>query len=163
MHDGIRRALLLACVTTLAGCSPPADGYSGARGAVVGRLAIDGQPVPAGYQVMFMATRGRGFVASGTVEQDGRYKLLYRVAQGLPVGDYVVQLGVPSDFGSSIAGQHSGDVAAMTKAWNAAMAFPEKYLSASTSGLTFAVQPGANTADFELTKATRREPGAPGP
>lgn len=158
------QAFLLACLIGMAGCSPPADGYSGPRGTVAGKLAVDGQPVPEGYHVTFIATRG-SFVASGTVQQDGRYKLLYRVAQGLPVGDYVVQLGLPSDFAASTAGPSGGlqsmDVNEITKAWKAAMPFPQRYLATSTSGLKFTVQPGLNAADFELTKDSKTDVASP--
>lgn len=166
MNGSGSRVFLLACLIGMAGCSPPADGYSGPRGTVAGRLAVDGQPVPDGCRVAFMATRG-SFVASGTLQQDGRYKLLYRVAQGLPVGDYVVQLGLPSDYAASIAGpsggQQSMDVNEIMKVWKAAMPFPERYLNTSTSGLRFTVQPGLNTADFELTKATKHDAASPAP
>ncbi len=158
MQDSGIAAFLLACLIGLAGCSPPADGYSGPRGAVAGRIVVDGQAMPVGCQIVFIAARAN-FVASGIVEQEGRYKLLYQVPQGLPVGDYVVQFGLPSDFASSIAGQPGGpqamDVAEITRAWKAAMPFPERYLSVSTSGLTFPVEPGPNTADFEITKANQ--------
>jgi len=164
---GIRAGtFLLLCLTGLAGCSPPADGYAGPRGSVAGRLSIDGTPVRDGCHVVFMATHG-SFIASGTVEQGGRYKLLYRVAQGLPVGDYRVQLGLPSDFAASSVGPSGGpqprDVNEITKAWKAAMPFPERYLAASTSGLKFTVEPGPNTADFELTNASHRDAGSPAP
>jgi type 1 fimbria pilin len=160
MKDIGSRAFLLACLVGLAGCSPSADGYSGPRGSVAGRLTIDGTALRNGCQVVFMATRGR-FIASGAVAEDGRYTLLYSVSQGLPVGDYVVQLGLPSDYAASIAGPSGGpavmDVSAINKAWKAGMPFPERYLAASTSDLRFTVQPGANTADFELTQTAQRD------
>lgn len=147
---------LLISVTLVVGCGPAVDGYSGPRGNVAGRLTIDGAALRNGCQVVFMAARGC-FIASGAVAEDGRYTLLYRVSQGLPVGDYVVQLGLPSDYAASIAGPSGGpqvtDVSAITKAWKAGMPFPERYLATSTSGLNFTVQPGTNTADFELTKS----------
>jgi hypothetical protein len=145
--------LTLFLLVGLYGCSPPADGYSGPRGDVAGRLTIDGAALRNGCQVVFMATRG-SFIASGAVAEDGRYTLLYRVSQGLPVGDYVVQLGLPSDYAASIAGPSGGpqltDVSAITKAWKASLPFPERYLATSTSGLKFTVKPGTNVADFNL-------------
>ncbi len=153
-------AFLLTCLVGLVGCSRPADGYSGPRGTVAGRLVIDGRPVPRGCQVVFMATRG-SFIASGTVEHDGRYSLLYRVAEGLPVGEYVVQVGLPAGWGPAIAGSAGGsqstDVNEISKAWIAAMPFPERYLAASTSGLEFTVQSGENTADFLLVTGPKRD------
>ncbi len=163
MNINCPRLFLLAAVIGIAGCRSPADGYSGPRGTVAGSIAVDGQPIAQGCQVVFIA-KGGNFIASGTVEQDGRYTLLYRVAQGLPVGDYAVQLGLPRDFAPiSDPGDLSPqdldlrprDLREITRAWRAAMPFSERYLTTATSGLEFTVQPGANTADFNLAKTGR--------
>ncbi len=147
---------LLAAVIGIAGCRSPADGYSGPRGTVAGSIAVDGQPIAQGCQVVFIA-KGGNFIASGTVEQDGRYTLQYRVAQGLPIGDYVVQLGLPRDFApiGDPGDLRPRDLKEITRAWRAAMPFSERYLTTATSGLEFTVQPGANTADFGLAKTSR--------
>ena len=148
---------LLISVTLVVGCGPAVDGYSGPRGSVAGRLTIDSKPVREGCQIMLMAAQG-SFVAVGTVEGDGSYKALYRVPAGLPVGDYVVQLGVPPNNynTSSVAAgvgdsMTTGDVDQMQRAWKASLPFPQSYLSTSTSGLKLTVQAGANVANFDLT------------
>jgi hypothetical protein len=147
---------LLAGVIGIAGCRSPVDGYFGPRGTVAGSIAVDGQPIAQGCQVVFIA-KGGNFIASGTVEQDGRYTLLYRVAQGLPIGDYAVQLGLPRDFApiADPGDLRPRDLKEITRAWRAAMPFSERYLTTATSGLEFTVQPGANTADFDLAKTGR--------
>lgn len=153
------RAAVLALLAGLAswgGCGAPADGYSGPRGTVAGRMTLDGAPLTAGCQVLFMATRG-GFVASGKIGPDGRYALAYRVRQGLPVGDYLVQVARPESQGPAASGTADVAMAApnledLLKAWEASLPFPARYQTASTSGLKFAVRPGANTADFDLAK-----------
>lgn len=147
---------LVAAVVSAIGCGGPADGYSGPRGTVAGRLTLDGAPLPAGCQVLFMAKRG-GFLATGTVGEDGRYTLDYRVRQGLPVGDYLVQLArpetqTPAASGTADIGLPPPNIAELLKAWEASLPFPQRYQSTSTSGLEFAVKPGANAADFDLTK-----------
>jgi hypothetical protein len=147
---------LLILVTLVVGCGPAVDGYSGPRGSLAGRLTIDGKPVREGCQILFMAAQG-SFVASGTVEGDGNYKALYRVPAGLPVGDYVVQLGLPRNHPSSAAPGAGDSMTAvdfdqLQRAWKASLPFPQRYFSTSTSGLKLTVQPGANAANFDLTE-----------
>ena len=103
-----------------------------------------------------MATRGN-YTAAGLVEGDGRYTARYRVPQGLPVGDYAIQLGLPSDFQPPAvvgAGQSAADVdlKRIERGWKASLPFPQRYMSANTSGLALTVQPGENVADFDINK-----------
>lgn len=150
---------VLIFLTMVVGCGPAVDGYSGPRGTVAGRLTIDGQPVREGCQILLMAAQAQGsFVAAGTVAGDGSYKALYRVPAGLPVGDYVVQLGLPQNHPSSVAAGPGDSMTAvdfdkLQRAWKASLPFPQRYLSTSTSGLKFTVQPGVNAADFDITEA----------
>ena len=147
---------LLLGMMLFVGCGPAADGYSGPRGTLAGRLTIDGKPLQEGCQILLMATRGN-YTAAGLVEGDGRYTARYRVPQGLPVGDYAIQLGLPSDFqppGVVGDGQPltAVDLKRIERAWKASLPFPQRYMSANTSGLTLTVQPGENVADFDITK-----------
>lgn len=144
-----------ALVLVAAGCGAGAsDGYSGPRGQVRGTVTFDGKPVPAGSQVLFMGTKG-GYTATGGVGADGSYQLSYQVAAGLPVGEYAVQVTPPANAGG--AGP-SADPAAMSeqmklsaKGGGAAKGpFPQRYAAAGTSGLSFTVGAGDNTADFAL-------------
>lgn len=146
-----------ALVVVAAGCgSGASDGYSGPRGQVQGTVTFDGKPVPAGSQVLFMGTKG-GYTATGSVGADGTYRLAYQVAAGLPVGAYAVQVAPPADAGG--AGP-SDDPVAMAQRMNLSAKgagagatkgpFPQRYAAAGTSGLTFTVGAGDNTADFAL-------------
>lgn len=147
--------LLFSLVTALAGCGGAADGFSGSRGMVSGKATIAGEPLPAGCQVLFMATRG-GFTASGTVGPDGTFSLQYLVPTGLPVGDYVVQIAPPA----TAAGGASADPAEMAKRMKLSaggkaddgLPFPSRYTTTATSGLAFTVKPGENTFDLALTQ-----------
>lgn len=147
-------AVLLSLVTVVAGCGEAADGFAGPRGKVSGRATLAGEPLPAGCQVLFMATKG-GFTASGVVGPQGAFALEYQVPAGLPVGDYVVQVSPPA----TTSGGASADPAEMAKRMNLSaggskqdMPFPSRYATASTSGLAFTVQAGENTFDVGLTK-----------
>ena len=147
--------LLLAVIATVVGCGKAADGFSGQRGKVSGKATLAGEPLPAGCQVLFMATKG-GFTASGPVGADGAFALEYQVPQGLPVGDYVVQISPPAEGSSAAPVDPAAMAQKMTLQANAKPAndlpFPERYASTSTSGLAFTVQPGANTFELSLTK-----------
>lgn len=117
-------------------------------------VTFDGKPVPAGSQVLFMGSKG-GYTAIGVVGADGTYRLAYQVAAGLPVGEYAVQVAPPADAGG--AGP-SDDPAEMARRMNlsgkgggaAKGPFPQRYAAAGTSGLSFTVGAGDNTADFAL-------------
>jgi hypothetical protein len=147
-------AVLVSLLAFVAGCGKAADGFSGLRGSVKGTATLAGEPLPAGCQVLFVATKG-GYTASGSVGPGGAFELQYQVPKGLPVGDYVVQISPPAG-GSSAA---AVDPAEMAKRMNLSagaaqqeMPFPSRYAAASTSGLAFTVQPGENTFDLSLTK-----------
>jgi hypothetical protein len=78
------------------------------------------------------------------------------VAQGLPVGDYVVQIAPPA----AGAGATPVDPVAMAENFElsakpkvaSGLPFPDRYASTATSGLAFTVQPGANTFELSLKK-----------
>jgi len=144
-----------ALVMVAAGCgSGSSDGYSGPRGQVQGTVTFEGKPVPTGSQVLFMGRKG-GYTATGAVSADGTYRLSYQVAAGIPVGEYAVQVAPPADAGGA---SPSDDPVAMAQRMNlsakggggAKAPFPQRYAAAGTSGLTFTVGAGDNTADFAL-------------
>jgi len=147
--------VLLSLVTVVAGCGKAADGFSGQRGKVSGKATLAGEPLPAGCQVLFIATKG-GFTASGPVGPDGTYALEYQVPAGLPVGDYVVQISPPAGGSSAAPVDPAAMAQKMKLSANAkpddALPFPQRYASTSTSGLAFTVQPGANTFELSLKK-----------
>lgn len=145
----------VALVVTATGCgSGASDGHSGPRGQVHGTVTFDGKPVPAGSQVLFMGTKG-GYTAAGAVGADGTYRLSYQVSAGLPLGEYAVQVAPPADAGGAGV---SDDPAAMAQrmklsakgAGGAKAPFPDRYAAVGSSGLTFTVGAGDNTADFVL-------------
>ena len=147
--------VLLSLVTVVAGCGKAADGFSGPRGKVSGKATLAGEPLPAGCQVLFIATKG-GFTASGPVRPDGTYALEYQLPAGLPVGDYVVQVAPPATTTAAAPVDPAEMARKMTLSADAKPAstlpFPERYASTSTSGLAFTVQPGANTFELSLKK-----------
>lgn len=151
-------ALLLSItLVVLAGCgSSASDGFKGERGQVSGAVTLDGAPLKAGCQVLFIA-KDAGYTGAGMVDDQGKYTLKYRVGGGLPVGEYLVQFSAPVVENSPT---EKVDPVQMASKMNVSRKmkgesespFPKEYSSTSTSGLFFKVKGGANTADFKLTK-----------
>lgn len=150
--------MLIVLVTAVPGCcGNTGDGHSGERGQVSGNVTVDGQPLPAGCQIIFTSSTG-GYTASGVVEGDGRYVLVYGDSGGLPAVDYMIQFTEPVTP-DVIQTVDPSQMAAKMKlgpkakaASDAVGLVPLKYLSTNTSGLTYAVQPGPNTKDFALDR-----------
>lgn len=153
----MRRPSSLLCIAAvvavgLAGCGGPADGFTGERGSVSGTVTIDGQPLPEGCSVLFMAANG-GYTGSGPVASGGTYTVFYKVSAGMPVGEYLVQISPPGPKGESAPTDPvaMGESMRLSKSTANRSPVPSRYSSTTTSGLTFTLQPGANQADFALT------------
>lgn len=157
----VRNCLSVSCVllsSLLAGCggSSEGDGFKGARGQVSGTVTIDGAPLKAGSQVLFIAKNG-GYTGAGVIEADGKYTLKYKGGSGLPVGEYLVQLSAPVVENSptekvdpvQMASKMNVDRKMKTESENP---FPTKYSSTATSELFFNVKADQNTANFDLKK-----------
>lgn len=131
------------------------DGYTGPRGRVSGTLTLDGKPLPGGCSVVFIEEK-LGYLATGSVEDGGRYMLRYAKSRDLPVGNYKVQLSLPAPpAGATELSSDPIVQAARMKLGPESMPavslpFPSRYLSTANSGLSFTVAPGQNTADFTL-------------
>lgn len=151
--------ILVAQLVAGCGGGSSGDGFTGARGQVSGTITLDGQPLEEGCQVLFMAQTG-GYTATGVVGGDGRYTLVYTGGEGLPVGDYKVQVAPPVAGDSSLSNQpvDPGKMAAQMKLTRGGQKaedtgpVPAKYKSTDTSGLRFKVEADQNTADFKLEK-----------
>src|SRR5665213_3595126 len=81
----------------IGGCSgTPPDGFQGERGQVVGKITLDGQPLPEGCQLRFVSQKGCN-VGAGVTSAAGDFWLRYRVNAGLPVGEYSIQIVPPQE------------------------------------------------------------------
>ena len=160
--EAVFAVFLIVIVPLTAGCSGGAsgDGFTGDRGQVSGTITLDGQPLTKGCQVLFMADKG-GYTATGVVGDEGRYTLIYGGGDGLPVGDYKVQVGAPAPVQSGGAETAAADpmkMASQMKLEPGAQKtddtgpVPSKYQSTNSSGLSFNVEANQNTADFKLEK-----------
>jgi hypothetical protein len=112
---------------------------------VVGRVTVDGQPVPAGT-VSFRPDASKGNPSAhepfGEIDAQGNYKLFTGKKEGAPPGWYrvAVMAGEPVEVGN-LSGQAR---------WFAS----PKYASADTSALAVEVveKPAPGAYDFRLTK-----------
>jgi hypothetical protein len=150
----VRLALLgclLVCLLGLAtGCSTP---KSTDMGEVSGTVTFNGKPLPGG-RVTFVSKGGQAFSTGGNIDENGHYKI------EAPIGEVNVSvdnrmLGASSDRrGPSGPAERPnlkrpGSEAAKPMAGHF-VKIPEKYHSASESGLTFTIKKGSQTIDIPL-------------
>ena len=141
---------LCSCLVTLVGC----DGASGPSGTVSGKVTYNDSPVAAGCRVTF-AHDETSKAATGEVGGDGSYSLKMAGESGIPVGSYKITVSPPAVAGPS-PDDPEAYAAAMEKPDGAAEetdgkpSFPDKYLMATTTDLTFTVKEGDNTANLEM-------------
>ena len=146
-----------ACAVTLslvaflcAGCggsSLPA----GPKGTVSGKVTYNGDPVPEKSSVSFMHA-ATSQTATSTVAAGGTYTLRMQGGTQVLAGDYQISVAPPA--AASVDDSDMDAYAEMMEGGGSAApptAFPDKYNSFETSGLTFTVAEGANTHDIDLT------------
>ena len=129
-------ALLVCC--TLLSCSSVDEGPQ--RGAVRGRVTVDGQPVENG-SIRFTPVQGTTGPVSGAAIENGEYSV--SKALGPVVGTNLVQI-----TGSCKTGQKITDRLGILVDERVSMV-PEHYSSQST--LVRQVEPGNQVFDFELS------------
>ncbi len=138
-------------LVALAGCSSRVDdGYKGVRGTVTGTITLGGQPIPEGCRVTFSSLKG-SYNASGIVDADGNYALVFNGSKNLPAVEYGVELSRPTLEQDGPKAQDPMEQYKKLASQSATKSpFPIRYSSRSTSKLEFTVQAGANTANFDL-------------
>lgn len=118
---------VIACFVATTGCSPQ-RAQRADRAIVSGTVNFKGKPVPGGV-ITFTASES-GNTAGGMLKADGTYYI-----EDAPFGENKVTIdpeAVKPELGSRY------------------VQIPAKYLQAGTSGLTFKIELGENTADFNL-------------
>lgn len=134
--------LLILCAVV--GCGGGGSGTA----SVSGHVKYKGKPVPKA-NVSFTPAEGTSRAATGLTDDNGYYKLgTFSSNDGALPGKYRVAIIArgpdrapkPGETGSGMPGEMMpGDPA-----------IPVKYFAPDSSGLTFEVKKGSNTADFEL-------------
>lgn len=143
--------LLLA----LGGCRGDSLPFQGPTGTVKGKVTCNGNPVPAGCDIVFMHQQ-KSLPATATTGADGSYSLQMGGKPGILAGAYKVSLTPPAKEAAAAPDPSNPEAykAFMTgkapKAAEEKPPFPKKYQVAETSGLTYTVEEGENTIDIEL-------------
>ncbi len=123
-------AILAAPMCCLGGCS---EGRP--SGSVSGTVTLGGAPLTAGTVLFSNSATGVGI--SADLDSSGAYHI-----PSLPADDYQVAVSPPPP-----PAPHE-----MDQPRPAPPAIPPRYGDPATSGLNAAVEPGANTLDFTLSK-----------
>jgi hypothetical protein len=123
-------------------------GGGGNMSAVSGHVTYKGKPVP-NADVTFTPESAGGQPAAGRTGNDGRYALTTAIkGEGAMPGKYRIHIIArgpdrplkPGEAGTGMPGEMMpGDPL-----------IPRKYFASDSSGLTFEVKRGSNTANFEL-------------
>lgn len=139
-----RTARRVCCFAVLAigfsavGCRDP---NADVRGAVRGRVTLDGVPLDQG-QIIFMPTAGTRGPAAGGVITNGVYDT--PTAKGAAIGTNTVQISSRQKTGRQIRAGNTGE---QVDEW--AEVIPTRYNTAST--LQTEIKKGRNEINFELT------------
>lgn len=125
----------LALLVCLAGCSK-----TSLEAEVSGVVTLDGNKIGPGM-IVFAPAASQGKPATGSIENDGSYKLVTSRESGLATGAYKVAVSI-REMPQNVK---RGDRPPLGKSL-----IPEKYQEGSTSGLEYQVKPGKNTINIEL-------------
>ena len=132
-------------VLVVSGCGGAGDDFKGERGTVTGKVTYKGKPIPKGSSVLFQSETG-SFSAGGITNENGEFSLLYKEAKSVPGVKYLVQIAPPPVPVVNTDPAKPPEPGASAPP----LPFPVKYIGTGTSGLSFTVKAGANSADFEL-------------
>ncbi|WP_437188316.1 hypothetical protein SH668x_001755 [Planctomicrobium sp. SH668] len=143
-----RLPFVLICLAALCGCnSAPDDAYKGPKGTVSGKVTLKGKPLPAKCMILFQAP-ATGYTATGQLDENGAYSLVFQGSPQIPAVDYLVQLsGPPDELVSDDKAPKVGPRPIIRKD----PPFPVRYTLGGTSGLKHTVKSGENKdVDFDL-------------
>lgn len=130
--------MLLLLMAGAVGCSPSPYGAD-----VTGRVTLDGKPVGPGV-LYFTPADATQNPARGDIDASGAYFLKTKHERGVDPGAYTVAVQVYEIGDPPAPGERQmADPVPLV---------PEKYLNASTSGLSFNVESGSQTIDIALSK-----------
>lgn len=123
----------------MTGCGGPSSSAN-IRGAVKGKVTLDGEPVPQG-SILFLPQEGTKGPAGGGTIKDGVYDL--KVEQGAAIGKNRVEINAPRKTGKQISSQDG-----QKQIDEVEESIPAKYNKKSI--LEEDVQKGTNEFNFDL-------------
>lgn len=128
-------------------------GQQGGDATVEGKVTLDGFPLESGSVVFIAANTDDLAPASGSIDQQGNYKLVIGRSTDLESGEYLAQV---KSVGEAIK-QPDGAPPLPGK-----LLTPAKYARAETSGLRYRLRPGKNVIDIALASDPEPEGEADG-
>lgn len=138
---------IIACSAIICGCNgTPNDGYNGPKGKVTGVVTVEGRPVPKGTQILFQAPQ-TGYTATGEIGENGAYTLIFQEKDLIPAVEYQVQLTPPPP--ESVP-ESEAPATGPPPIIKSPAAFPQRYLSITTSEIMQTVKEGDNKIDITL-------------
>jgi hypothetical protein len=143
-YASTHRVWAASAVVALSVLVGPGCGSGGpTMGRVSGTVTADDKPLEAGT-VTFISTDGQRPNATGDIKPGGTYTLqTVEPGDGAVVGEYKVAIS-----GADAKAMNTALPGAPVKAPKSAIA--SDYADANKSGLTFKVEPGSNTKNFDL-------------
>jgi hypothetical protein len=135
--------ILTLLVGNLVGC-----GGGGNVGSVSGEIKYKGKPIP-NADVTFSPESSEGKLASGRTDANGKYSLAMPTnGAGAQVGKYRVHIIARGPDRPAKPGEVQTGMPGETMPGDPLI--PQKYFAPDSSGLTFEVKSGSNTANFDL-------------
>lgn len=144
----------LGIIAALIGCSSSL--HEGPTGTITGQLTIDGNPAGAGFMVSFMEMN-RGFLAFGTTDAQGRFRIDSWNAGDMPTGTYKVMVSpgnsTPARDPSTITAEEAFENPELIDPVQPKAPFHPRYRDTTTSQLEFEIKEGPN--EFEIPLKTK--------
>ncbi len=138
--------ILLFVSSIPVGCGRSDDGPP--MGDVTGTVTYQGKPVP-GASILFVPTTRETPAGAAITDSAGKYRLsISGQKQGAVTGSYQVSIALSAPFDGPIPAGMNPEYAKEIYAGKPLI--PQRYFSATKSGLTAEVEPGHNTFDFAL-------------
>lgn len=138
--------ILLVASSILVGCGSSDSGPP--MGDVTGTVTYQGKPV-SGASILFVPTTRETPAGAAVTDSNGKYRLsISGQKQGAVTGAYQVSIALSAPFDGPIPAGMNPEYA--KEIYPGKPLIPQKYFSATKSGLTANVEPGHNTFDFAL-------------
>ncbi len=129
-------------------------------GSVKGKVTYNGKTLPSGCKIQF-EHKEKSFPATGDIQSDGSYTLLFNGKPDIPEGTYSVTIVAPADAAGPLPNPSDPEAYkkfmeqganAKPKVMAGQQYFPKKYQNAAESGLTCTVIGGQEAVfDVDMT------------
>ncbi len=130
------------------------DANQQTTGTVQGRITMDGIPIPQGSVVTFLMPE-HGVAATGMTDEHGQFRITSPTTNGLPIGEYQVAIAPPKTDSASAEEVGNAMLDGTLGFGGGDREIPISLQNPATSDVTFTVQVGQNTFEYELSIGER--------